>query len=48
MVSPVKQKKKFQALKSLPNGKVPGPDGYTKEFFIAARSVIGRDFITAI
>lgn len=36
------------ALRMLPNDKVSGPDGYTKEFFVAAWHVIGRDFITAI
>ena len=38
----------LQSLKPLPNGKAPGPDGYTKEFFIAAWPVVGKDFVTAI
>lgn len=36
------------ALHSLPNDKVSGPDGYTKEFFIAAWPIVGGEFITAI
>ena len=36
------------ALKALPNDKVSGPDGYTKEFYIGAWSVIGWDFIIAV
>lgn len=35
-------------LQSMPANKTPGPDGYTAEFFIAAWSVIGEDFVTAI
>lgn len=38
----------YAALLSLPNDKVFGPDGYTKDFYVAAWPVIGRDFITAL
>ncbi|WZZ63719.1 hypothetical protein YC2023_075089 [Brassica napus] len=48
LISPVTPSEILQSLKALPNGKAPGPDGYTKEFFIAAWSVVGKDFITAI
>ena len=48
LVRPVTAAEIQQALRSLPNDKVSGPDGFTKEFFIAAWPVIGRDFIVAI
>lgn len=37
----------FSTLHSLPNDKVSGYDGYTKEFFIDAWSVVASEFITA-
>ena len=37
----------FSTLHSLPNDKVSCYDGYTKEFFIDAWSVVGSEFITA-
>ena len=48
LVSPVTAQEIYAALLSLPNDKVSGPDGFTKEFYIAAWKVIGQDFITAI
>lgn len=48
LVSPVSPQEIFEALKSLPNKKAPGPDGNTKEFFTAAWPIVGKDFITAI
>ena len=48
LVAPVSGREINDALFSLPNGKVSGPDSYTKEFYVAVWHVIGRDFITAI
>ena len=48
MVAPVSAAEIQAALHSLPNDKVSGPDGYTKEFYVAAWPVIGKDFVTAV
>lgn len=48
LISPVTPQEILQALKALPNQKAHGPDGYTKEFFIAAWPVVGKNFITVI
>ena len=48
LAAPVSGREINDALFSLPNGKVSGPDSYTKEFYVAVWHVIGRDFITAI
>ena len=48
LVRPITPMEIKQALHSLPNGKVSGPDGFTKEFYIAAWPIIGRDFIVAV
>lgn len=48
LVGPVTAQEILKAVQALPNDKVPGPDGYTKEFFIAAWPVVGREFIAAI
>lgn len=47
-MGPVSAKKIYEALLSLPNDKVSGPGGFTKEFFVDAWRVIGQIFITAI
>lgn len=38
----------YKALLSLPNDKVSGPNGFTKEFFVAAWPILGGDFIVVI
>ena len=48
LAAPISGREIYDALLSLPNNKVSGPDGYTKEFYDAAGPVIGRDFITVI
>lgn len=48
LVGPVTASEMQQALHSLPNDKESGPDGFTKEFFLAAWPVLGRDFIVAM
>lgn len=48
LISPVSCAEIRTALFSLPSGKASGPDGYTKEFYVAAWSVIGQDFATAV
>lgn len=47
LVAPVSRPEIYEALYSLPNDKVFGPDGYTKEFFVAAWPVISIKFIIA-
>lgn len=34
LISPISQTEIYLALKTMPNGKAPRPDGYTKEFFL--------------
>lgn len=29
----------------MPSGKMPGPDGYTKEFFVAAWSIVDQNLL---
>lgn len=48
LVGPVTAKEIQEALHSLLNDKVSGPDGFTKEFFVAAWPVIGKEFIIAV
>ena len=38
----------FSTVKSMPNNKSPGPDGFSKEFFIAAWEIVGSDFTNAV
>lgn len=45
LAGPVTTQKIYQALHALPNDKVSGPDGFTKEFFVAAWPILGREFI---
>lgn len=37
-----------EAIHALPTDKVSGPDGYTKEFYVAAWPIIGQDCIVAV
>lgn len=48
LVAPFSAGDIFETLRSLPNGKVPGPYGFTKEFFVSTWSILGRDFVTAV
>lgn len=48
LVSLVTAQEIYEALLSLPNDKVLGLDGFTKEFYVATWKVIGQDFVTAI
>ena len=48
LVGPVTPTEIQQALHTLLNDKVSGPDGFTKEFFEAAWPIVGRDFIVAV
>ena len=48
LIAPVTAKEILQALQSLPNEKVSGPDGFNKEFYVAAWPIIGREFIIAV
>ncbi|KAL0722926.1 hypothetical protein Bca4012_037525 [Brassica carinata] len=40
LIAPISPQEILQTLKALPNGKAPGPDGYTKGFFIAALHIV--------
>lgn len=48
LVVPVFGEEIVSAFHALPNDKVSGPDGFTKEFFIAAWFIIGKEFIVAV
>ena len=48
LVAPVLGEEIKSALHALPNDKVSGPDGFTKEFFVAAWPIIGDEFIIAV
>lgn len=48
LVAPFTTNEIRSTLLSFPNGKVPGPDGYIKEFFVASWSIVGKDFVTAV
>lgn len=48
LVAPVQADKIKEALFSIPTNKAPEPDGFPMDFFKAAWSIIGKDFITAI
>ncbi|WZZ77741.1 hypothetical protein YC2023_098313 [Brassica napus] len=48
LVAPVLPLEIQEAIHALPDDKVSGPDGYTKEFYVAAWPIIGRDFIVAV
>ena len=46
--APVQAEEIKDVLFSMPTNKAPGPDGYPMEFYKAAWSVIGKDFVTAV
>lgn len=48
LVAPVSSDEIKTALFSLPSGKACGPDGYTKEFYVATWSIIGSDFTVVV
>lgn len=48
LVAPVLREEITSALHALPNNKFSGPDGFTKEFFVAAWPVIGEEFIIVV
>ena len=48
LVAPVSPQEILSALQALPNDKASGPDGFTKEFFTAAWTIVGNEFIVAV
>ena len=48
LVAPVSGEEIKSALHALPNDKVSGPDGFTKEFFVAAWPIVGKEFIISV
>ena len=48
LVAPVTGEEIKSALHALPNDKVSGPDGFTKEFFVAAWPIVGKEFIISV
>lgn len=48
LTMPVTREDIKQALCSMPSSKTPGPDGNTKEFFVAAWTIVGADVVTAV
>ncbi|XP_023644456.1 uncharacterized protein LOC111832379 [Capsella rubella] len=48
LISPVTREEIWHALSSLPSGKACGPDGYTKEFYISAWSIVGQDCVVDV
>lgn len=45
---PFKETEIFEAIKQQPNGKAPGPDGFTSEFYKSCWGVIKQDLTAAI
>ncbi|XP_010544445.1 PREDICTED: uncharacterized protein LOC104817065 [Tarenaya hassleriana] len=37
-----------ETLLAMPNNKAPGPDGYTKEFFVSSWEIVGADLVAAV
>lgn len=48
LVAPISQAEIHKVLLSLPNEKVLGPDGFTKEFFVAAWPILRKDFTISV
>lgn len=48
LVKPVSAEEVTAAVNALPTSKVPGPDGFTVEFYKRAWSVVERDLIIAV
>ena len=48
LVAPVSVEEIVYALHALLNDKVSGPDGFTKEFFVAAWSIVGKEFVVSV
>lgn len=48
LVAPVTGEEFKSALHALPNDKVSGPDEFTKEFFVAAWPIVGKEFIISV
>lgn len=48
LVAYVSAKEIFDALKSMPKNKTPGPDVYTVDFFLASWEFVGPLFIEAV
>lgn len=48
LVAPIEADEIISALHALPNDKASGPDGFTKEFFVAAWPILGEEFIIAV
>ncbi|KAG7543362.1 Reverse transcriptase domain [Arabidopsis thaliana x Arabidopsis arenosa] len=48
LVAPVTEEEIKKALFSLPSGKASGPDGFSKEFYVAAWNIVGSDFVVAV
>ncbi|KAG7536572.1 Reverse transcriptase domain [Arabidopsis suecica] len=48
LVQPVSAEEIRETMFSMPLNKVPGPDGFTVEFFKAAWPIVGRDFVFGV
>lgn len=48
LIRPFTEADVFKAVKSMPGKKSPGPDGFTREFFIATWDIVGIDFTKAV
>lgn len=48
LVAPVSAEEIISAVRAMPNDKFSGPDGYTKEFSVAAWPVVGAEFIISV
>lgn len=48
LTTPITTEEIVRVVNALPNNKAPGPDGFPKEFYVAAWPIIGVDVIISV